>query len=112
MKTEEYESVKKWFTEGTYTETTKKGYIERMDVFCYILKMTPDELAKLSPEQALKAQQDLAKIMKEKLHYREYSISQCMTSLHSFWRANGLLLTDSIMKYEGTPWLWRKKLVK
>jgi hypothetical protein len=112
LKTEEYESVKKWFTEGDYEDTTAKKYVEYMDTFCYILNMTPDELANLSPEQALEAQIKLATILKEKLHFREVTVHMRITVLHSFWRYNGLELTEPIKTFAGTSWLKRKKWVK
>jgi hypothetical protein len=105
MKVEEYESVKKWFEKGDYTPKTENKYKAYMDTFCYILNKTPDELANLTTEKALEAQIHLATIMKEKLHLREYSITNRVTTLHGFWRANGVALTDLIMKYHGTSWL-------
>jgi hypothetical protein len=83
-----------------------------MKLFCQILNKTPDELAKLSSEQALEAQIKVATVMKERLHLREYSITNRVCALHSFWRSNGVVLTEDIMTYKGTPWLWRKKRVK
>jgi hypothetical protein len=116
LKTEEYDSVKKWFEEGTYghpfSPETRKVYKKYMDTFCRILNMTPDELAKLSPEQALEAQIKVATVMKEQIRLRELSITNRVCALHSFWRANDVVITEDIMEYKGTPWLWRKRRVE
>ena len=112
MKIEEYNSVKKWFTKGVhghpYSHKTVKPFVGFMNMFCHILNKTPDELAKLSSEQALEAQIKLATVMKEELGFREVTIYQRMGVLHSFWRANNVQVTDDIIRYKGTSWLLRR----
>jgi len=107
VKPEEYDSVKKWFGKRHYAPTTKEGYKDHMDTFCYILKTTPDKLASLSSAKALKAQQRIATVMSEKLHLRAHSIIFRLNALHSFWRANNVPLTKAIMDYDGNPELRR-----
>lgn len=113
MKTEEYDSVKKWFEKGAYghpySPKTQKAHKHYMDMFCYILNMTPDKLANLSPEKALEAQIKVAAVMKEELHLRAVSIAQRVNALHSFWRANGVVVTEDMMVYKGSPALMKKK---
>lgn len=105
----EYKSVQKWFTYKPYETTTKHTYLEYMAMFCGLLHKTPDELANVSSEEALKLQIDLATVMKEELGLREYSITQRINALHIFWKANGVFLTKDIKKYSGTPWLMRER---
>lgn len=105
----EFKSVQKWFTRKDYKTATKHTYLEYMAMFCGLTHKTPDELADVNSEEALNLQINLATAMKEELGLREYSITQRINALHSFWKANGATLTEDIMRYLGTPWLLREK---
>jgi site-specific recombinase XerD len=113
LKIEDYESVKKWFArangETRYKAKTGEIYVKYMKLFCSLSNRTPNQLADVTSEEALKIQIGLATMMKEKLELREYSITQRINALHSFWRYNGVKLTDDIMQYSGTPWLMRER---
>jgi hypothetical protein len=108
----EYKNIQVWFTEAQYKEGTKKTYLQYIAMFCGLLGKNPDQLANVTPEEALNIQQRLATAMKEELGLRELSVVQRITALHVFWNCNGVQLTEDIKKYKGTPWLRRKKRVE
>jgi site-specific recombinase XerD len=112
LKTEDYESVKRWFIKPDktrrYEPTTEEKYVDYMKLFCNILRTTPDELANVTSEEAEEIQKTLATMMK-KLRLRDLSITQRINALHSFWRYNGVTLNEKIMTYSGIPWLMRQK---
>jgi hypothetical protein len=108
----EYKSVKNWFSVREYEKQTEITYIGYIATFCGLLGRNPDELVNVTSEEALKMQQRLATLMKEELGLREYSITQRINALHSFWRSNGVQVTDDIMHYRGTPWLKRKRRIE
>jgi hypothetical protein len=75
-------------------------------MWCSLTDKTPNELARVDAEAALKLQVQIAVGMK-KLRLKDHSAIMRITSLHVFWRSNGLMLTAPIMKYDGLPWLQR-----
>jgi hypothetical protein len=113
LKFTDCKSVKNWFTkrngERRYEPTTEEKYIGYMKLFCNILRITPDKLANVTSEEAVGIQQRLAAMMKS-LNLRDLSITQRIVALHSFWRYNGVSLTDKIMTYSGIPWLMRHRI--
>jgi hypothetical protein len=103
----EFKSVQKWFRSKPYKETTKAIYLQYLSIICGLTSKNPDELAKVDSKEALGIQIQLAITMEQELKLKTRSISQRINVVHSFWRSNGVLLTDSIMRYEGTPSLQR-----
>lgn len=105
----EYKSIQKWFAKSKYKKGTEQTYLGYIATWCGLLNKNPDELVNVNAEEAVNIQQKLANLMKEELGLREYSITQRINALHSFWRYNGLKITPDIMGYKGIPWLVRRK---
>ncbi len=93
---ESYEAVKKWlvdpFGKRCYRRSTETMYLNYLATLCDLAGKTPDELAHLNGNDALKLQVELAIVMKEKLRLRETSITHRINAMHCFWRANGIFL--------------------
>jgi hypothetical protein len=101
-------SMKKWFESYQYTEKTKRLYQEYMDMFCDILKPTPDDLAIKTPEEAVEIQATLANAMK-KMGLSEYTIHLRLHAFHAFLSYNGVKLPEDIYEYKGCVWLKRER---
>ena len=106
----DYESVQKWFSSRSCAERTKSVYLEYVALMCGLLHKTPNQLANVNTKEALGLQVELAGAMKQELKLSNRSITQRLNALHSFWRANGVHLTEGIMKYKGAPHL--RRLIK
>jgi hypothetical protein len=104
---EQYESVKRWFSarRKPYTKRTQHTYLLWLKVWCDVLHLNPDELAKAEP---VETQARLVNAMLDDLHYKEYTVGFEMRALHQFWAANGAELTDDVMKFKGCERLKRR----
>ena len=105
MKTEEYESVKKWFAfrKKPYAESTKKEYIGYMALWCKLADRTPDELAS---EDSAKMRGIIAEGMR-KLGLSIRSVIDRTNAFNGFLRANGKQTKET---YEGIPEPLRKEI--
>jgi hypothetical protein len=94
----DFESVKRWFAAGQYTERTQRTYLRWLKLWCGILDLTPNELVHAEP---VATQAELANIMMDDLGYKEYTTHYEMTALHQFWEANGVQLLNDVMEFKG-----------
>ena len=104
----EFKSVQKWFAVKNYKVSTQAGYSEYMAIFCGILGKTPDELANVTSEEALKIQQKLIDVMLNEFGLRTTTVTFRITALHVFWRVNGVEVTPAMMGYEGSSQMVRR----
>jgi hypothetical protein len=113
---EEYESIRNWFTkpdgERRYEKSTERTYLCDMALFCFILRTTPDDLARLTPEKALKTQQLLEQIMYENLGHRLLSIHRRISAFHTFLEANGFIVTEQMKVHQGSLAIIRAMRIK
>ena len=91
---EDFAAVKMWFLRGNhkkgYTPSSRKERLVYMKLWCEILGLNPDQLAKTDDYQSLK--NVIAYFLKESIKVPLSTIRNHITALNGFWRANGQTL--------------------